>query len=261
MQASLTALFLQNDHFLGSETMGNKESFPIVIITGRPAAGKSELIDFLKKTGAHERLRRFHIADFEELDDFVYVWETFEVDDILSRHGRPRLWTDEKYYFKDGFIWNLYIERINLAYRKKLERDAGHHERKTTLIEFARGGERGIREALEHLHEDILRRAVLLYIRVSYDESVRKNRRRARRGEENSILYHSLPDEKMEFYYRDNDWATLEGENPVTIGVRGCDVPYAVFENEPEKTLDPLQLGIELERATSRLWGLMAARL
>jgi hypothetical protein len=28
-----------------------------------------------------------------------------------------------------------------------------------------------------------------------------------------------------------------------------------VFENEPEKTLDPALIGHELERATKKLWG------
>ena len=175
------------------------QQLPVVIITGRPAAGKSEVIDFLKKAPIDERLRRFHIGDFEELDDFVYVWETFEIDDILSRHGRPRVWTDEKYWFKDPFIWNLYIERLSFEYRKKLARDPAYHEKKTTLVEFARGGKEGIAEALRFLHPDLLCRASLVYIKVSYEESVRKNRRRARKGEEDSILYHSLPDQKMEF--------------------------------------------------------------
>jgi hypothetical protein len=230
-------------------------NFPVLIITGRPAAGKSEVIDFLKKCDPKERLQRFHIADFEELDDFVYVWETFEVDDILSRHGKPRIWTDEKYWFKDHFIWNLYLERINLEYRKKLARNPNYHDGKTTLVEFARGGDDGISEALSFLHEDILKRASLMYIKVSYEESVRKNRRRARPGEEHSILYHSLPDEKMEFYYKTNDWEKLAARNPNYIEVKGFKIPYAVFENEPEKTLDPLLIGQELERATKRLWG------
>ncbi len=229
-------------------------NFPILIITGRPAAGKSEVIDFLKHTNSDERLKRFHISDFEELDDFVYVWETFEIDDILSRHNKPRVWSDEKYWFKDDFIWNLYIERINLEYRKKLARDANYHEKMTTLIEFARGGENGIFEAMNYLHEDILKRATLLYIKVSYEESVRKNRRRAKPGMEDSILHHSLPDEKMDFYYKTNDWEKLAAKNPDYIEVKGFKVPYAVFENEPEKTLDKNLIGQELERATTKLW-------
>jgi len=233
--------------------MPSISSLPVLIITGRPAAGKSEVIDFLKRTPADERLRRFGIHEFEELDDFVYVWETFETDDILTRHGKKRLWTDEKYYFTDDFIWNLYIERINLEYRKKLARDPGYHASKTALIEFARGGNNGILEALSHLHDDILKIARLLYIRVSYEESVRKNRRRARPGMEDSILYHSHPDEKMEFYYKINDWDTIESSNTNTINVRGFNVPYAVFENMPEKTIDSVLIGHELERATQKL--------
>jgi hypothetical protein len=231
-------------------------NFPILIITGRPAAGKSEVIDFLKKADPKERLQKYHIDEFEELDDFVYVWETFEVDDMLTRHGKPRLWTDEKYWFKDEFIWNLYIERINLEYRKKLARNPQYHDAKTTLIEFARGGDNGIYEALSYLHEDILKNAALMYIKVSYEESVRKNRRRARKGQEDSILYHSLPDEKMDFYYKANDWEKLAARDPGFIEVKGFKIPYGVFENEPEKTLDPILIGKELERVTQRIWGL-----
>ena len=231
-------------------------NFPILIITGRPAAGKSEVIDYLKKSDPRDRLQKFHIADFEELDDFVYVWETFEVDDMLTKHGKPRIWTDEKYWFKDDFIWNLYIERINLEYRKKLARNPKYHDSKTTLIEFARGGDNGMYEALSYLHEDILKRASLMYIKVSYEESVRKNRRRARKGQEDSILYHSLPDEKMDFYYKTNDWEKLAAKSPTYIEVKGFKVPYGVFENEPEKTLDPVLIGKELEIATQKIWKL-----
>jgi hypothetical protein len=232
------------------------DNFPILIITGRPAAGKSEVIDFLKKADPKERLERFHIADFEELDDFVYVWETFEIDDMLTKNGKQRVWTDEKYWFKDHFIWNLYLERINLEYRKKLARDPDYHAKKTILVEFARGGDNGIYEALSYLHEDILRRVHLMYIRVSYEESVRKNHRRARKGQEDSILYHSLPDEKMDFYYKTNDWEKLEAKDPKFIDVKGFKIPYAVFENEPEKTLDPKLIGDELERVAKKLWGM-----
>jgi len=229
-------------------------TLPLLILTGRPAAGKSEVIDFLKKTDAHERRERFHIGAFEELDDFLYVWETFETDDILTRHGRKRLWTDEQYWFTDEFVWDLYLERINLEYRKKLARDPGYHLTTTTIVEFARGGPGAIAHALGCLHDEILSRAALVYIRVSYEESLRKNRRRARKGEEHSILYHSLPDEKMERYYRTNDWEELEARDPAFIGVRNFRVPYAVFENEPEKTTDPAALGAELERVTARIW-------
>lgn len=232
------------------------DNFPILIITGRPAAGKSEVIDFLKKADPAKRLNKFHISNFDELDDFVYVWETFEIDDILTNHGKPRIWTDEQYWFNDHFIWNLYIERINLEYRKKLACNPRYHDSMTTLIEFARGGENGIYEAMSYLHEEILNRAALIYIKVPYEESVRKNRRRARPGEEASILHHSLPDEKIDFYYKVNDWDTLEAKDPDFIEVKGFKVPYAVFENMPEKTDDPAKIAPEMERVTKKLWGM-----
>jgi hypothetical protein len=231
-----------------------KETFDNIILIGRPAAGKSETIDYLKKTPDDERRRRFHIAPFEELDDFVYVWETFEIDDILARHGKERLLTTPDYYFKDHFVWNLFIERINLEYRKKLARDPAYHERRTTLVEFARGGENGFQEAFSYLHDDILKRAGIVYIRVSYEESCRKNRRRFRPDQADSILYHSLPDEKMEHYYQTNDWDRIAPEPQGFIQVRNFHVPYAVFQNEPEKTDDPARLGPALEDAFGRLW-------
>jgi hypothetical protein len=233
------------------------DHFPILILTGRPAAGKSEIIDFLKKCDPIVRLEKYHIANFEELDDFLYVWETFELDDLMTQMGRERVWSDEKYWFKDPYIWDLYIKRLALEYAKKMARDPAYHGRMTTLVEFARGGDDAIHHALSFLSDEMLSKASLMYIRVTYEESLRKNRRRARKGEEDSILYHSLPDEKMDFYYRTNDWDKLQAKDPNFIEVRGHTIPYAVFENMPEKTLDPILIGEELGRAAAKLWGLI----
>jgi adenylate kinase family enzyme len=230
--------------------------FPILIITGRPAAGKSEVIDFLKKCDTIIRLEKFHIANFEELDDFVYVWETFELDDLMTRFKKPRIWSDEKYWFKDQYVWDLYMERMALDYKKKVLKDPAYHDSMTTLVEFARGGENAIHHALSFLSDEMLSRASLMYIKVPYEESVRKNRRRARPGQEDSILYHSLPDEKMEFYYKTNDWEQLTAQDPNFIDVKGHKIPYCAFENMPEKTMDPALIAPELERVTMKLWGL-----
>jgi hypothetical protein len=230
--------------------------FPILIITGRPAAGKSEVIDFLKKCDPIIRLEKFHIANFEELDDFLYVWETFELDDLMTRFKKPRIWSDEKYWFKDQYIWDLYMDRLALDYKKKVMKDPNYHEKMTTLVEFARGGDNAIYNALTFLSDEMLSRASLMYIKVPYEESVRKNRKRARPGQEDSILYHSLPDEKMEFYYKTNDWEQLVAKDPNYIEVRGHKIPYAAFENMPEKTLDPALIAPELERVTKKLWSM-----
>jgi len=238
--------------------MGAGERFETVILIGRPAAGKSEVIDFLKRTPEAERERRFHIGPFEELDDFPFVWETFEIDDLLERLGRPRVFTTGDYFFLGDHLWNLFIERINLEFRKKLARDPAYTRRRTVVVEFSRGGERGFAEAFEHLSDEILKRAVVVYIAVSYEESVRKNRRRFDPSQADSILYHSLPDAKMERYYKTNDWERLSGgQVGGTIRIRDCDVPFAVFANEPEQTDDPQKLGPALEQVFTTLWGRM----
>jgi len=234
------------------------ERFETIILIGRPAAGKSEVIDYLKKTGEAERARRFHIGPFTEIDDFPFVWETFEIDDLLERLGQPRVFTTKDYYFTGDHLWNLFIERINLEFRKRLARDAEFTTKQTVLVEFSRGGENGFGEAFSHLADEILGRAGIVYINVSYEESCRKNRRRFDPAQADSILFHGLPDEKMEFYYRTNDWERLSGSRKAgRIRIRGFDVPFAVFDNEPEKTDDPAKLGPALEDVFARLWSQM----
>ncbi len=233
------------------------QRFETIILIGRPAAGKSEVIDFLRNTDEAERARRFHIGPFVELDDFPFVWETFEIDDLLERLGQPRVFTTQDYYFLGDHLWNLFIERINLEFRKKLARDPDYTRRQTVLVEFSRGGERGFAEAFGRLADEIVTRAGIVYISVSYEESVRKNRRRFDPKQADSILYHSLPDAKMEFYYRTNDWERLSGGRKAgRLRIRDGDVPFAVFDNEPELTDDPRKLGPALERVFSTLWDL-----
>ncbi len=232
--------------------------FPIIILTARPASGKSEVIHYLKNTDVETRIKRFHIAEFEELDDFPYVWDSFVIDDILSKHGKERLFTDKDYYFKDHFVWNLFIEKINVAYAKKLAYEPNYHDTKTTIIEFARGGENGIGEALSYLDDNILKKAGIFYIDVSYEESLRKNRARSRKGQEDSILFHSLPDEKMEYYYKTNDWEKLTQDDPKYITIKGIKIPYAVFHNESDLTSAAGEpLGKALENTFGRLWKIM----
>ncbi len=234
------------------------ERFETIVLIGRPAAGKSEVIDFLKKTDEAERERRFRIGPFVELDDFPFVWETFEIDDLLEKLGKPRVFTSRDYYFTGDHLWNLFIERINLEFRKRLARDPDFTTRETVLVEFSRGGERGFEDAFAHLSDEILRRAGIVYINVSYEESVRKNRRRFDPKQADSILYHSLPDAKMEFYYRTNDWERLSGgRRSGRIRIRDRDVPFGVFDNEPEQTDDPRKLGPALEKVFGDLWGLL----
>jgi hypothetical protein len=233
-------------------------TFPVILLIGRPAAGKSEVIDYLKKMPDGARCAKLHIAPFVEIDDFRWVWQIFEDDRVWERLGRERLLTDTRLYFKDPFTWNFLIGKINLEFEKTLARDSDFLRAHTIVIEFSRGGENGFAEAFSYLSDEILKRAAIVYVRVPYEESFRRNRRRARKGQEDSILFHALPDEKMEQYYKTNDWEKLSGgQNQGIIEIRGHRVPFAVFQNEPEQTDDPSKLGPALEEVFGNLWTLV----
>jgi len=237
------------------------DRFPVIILIGRPAAGKSEIIDYLKQIPEHERRVRFHIGDFEEIDDFVWVWQLFEDDDIRQQLGMGRVNTTPDYYFTDPLLWNFLIEKINREFYRRLARNVNYLQEGTVIVEFSRGGDNGFGEAFSCLADDLLRRASIVYVSVPYEESLRRNRRRRRPGLEGSILYHSLPDAKMEFYYQTNDWETLSGgRSEGVITIKGHAVPFVVFQNEPELTDDPAKLGPALAEVLAKLWSLQSLR-
>ena len=227
---------------------------PVILLIARPAAGKSEVIDFLKKTPLEERLRRFHVSNLAEIDDFPYIWEWFEEDDFLQKNGRERLHSKPDGYFKDEFYWQVCIQKINNAFAKRMRDEKSFLENNTAIIEFARGGENGFRDAFAYLSDEIAALARIVYVKVSYEESLRKNRRRAKKGLEDTILFHSLSDDKMENIYKINDWDKLAKGDQGIIDIRGHQVPFAVFNNGPEKTDDPAKLGPALDDTFGRLW-------
>lgn len=242
-------------------------TFDVIILNGRPAAGKSEIIDFLKRVPLQEREERFHIGEFEEFDDFPILWERFEDDDIFEKHGKPRLIsnttfeykgeTHRGYVFKDDFFWNFLIEKLNLQYAKRLRDCPGYHTHRTAIFEFSRGSQHGgFRQAYSYLSDAILSRACTLYVQVSWEESLRKNRRRRNPERPDSILEHSLEDVKLEYLYKESDWEEFCAADPNYLVVRSHRIPYVVFDNEPEKTLDPAVLAPYLEQVCQRLWHL-----
>ena len=236
----------------------SKSCFDVILLVGRPASGKSEIIDFLNHTSADDRRRRFHVGDLDVLDDFPMLWTWFEEDDLLSRKlGLPRLHTDPEGYFDPPGLWHLLIERLSLEYHKRL-RDPAYPDRTTALIEFSRGSEHGgYREAFQHLSEEILLRASIVYVKVSFAESLRKNRRRFNPDRPDSILEHGLSDEKLERLYREDDWEELAPGDNGFLEVANQRMPYAVFENEDDITTGkPDLLGARLETILDQLWNL-----
>jgi hypothetical protein len=234
----------------------SKDHFEILLLIARPGAGKSEVIDYLKRTPIDERLSRFHIGNFEELDDFPMLWTWFEEDSILESMGYPRVHTDTEGYFRHPYQWDLLIRRLCLDYTKLLRDRPDYHEDTTTIMEFARGSEHGgFQRAFDHLSREVIERLAVLYINVSWEESLRKNRSRYNPDKPDSILEHGLPDEKLERLYKDSDWEEVSRNSPTHLEIQGHQVPYAVLENEDDVTTERgPALGTHLEESLQLLW-------
>jgi hypothetical protein len=233
-----------------------KNTFDILILIARPGAGKSEIIDYLKQTAAKARESRFHIGEFIVIDDFPMLWAWFEEDHILFELGQPRLHTDEHNYFYWDYLWDVLTRRLCLEYQKKVRDAPNYHDTRTALLEFSRGSQHGgFQRAFEHLSEAVVERAAILYVNVSWEESLRKNRARFNPDRPDSILEHGLSDEKLEILYKDSDWEEISAGDPHFISIQGVKVPYAVFENEDDVTTTRGdELGQRLEETLEELW-------
>ena len=236
--------------------MSEKNIFDIILLIARPAAGKSEVIDYLKKTPLDERIQRFHVGKFEEIDDFPMLWTWFEEDQLLEEMGYPRLHTDHEGNFLNQYLWDLLIERIGLEYQKKLRDISNYDESFTTIIEFSRGKEHGgYQSAFSHLSPQILPKMAVLYIDVTWEESLRKNRKRFNPEKPDSILEHSLPDAKLERLYKEVDWDEVSRKDPQYLTIQNVRVPYVVFDNADDVTTQRgTALGERLEQTLKKLW-------
>jgi hypothetical protein len=235
----------------------NQDLFQILILNGRPASGKSEVIDYLKKTPLRERMKRFHIGRMDEIDDFPMLWVWFEQDAILEKIlHKPRMQSTPDGLFLHEYQWHLLIERISMEYDKRRRDNENYHDENTTLIEFSRGSEHGgYIDAYPHLSYEILRKAAIFYIDVSYQESLRKNKKRFNPERPDSILEHGLPDWKLERLYGEVDWEKFRGDDPEFINIKGQRVPYVELKNEPDiTTARDAKLGNALEELFGKLW-------
>ncbi len=230
--------------------------FEHLFVLGRPAGGKSEFIDFMKKLPAGDRAANFGIGRFEEVDDFPWLWEACLDDDAREARGEARVVsarTPEGYNITQPKFRGSLVERFNDVIARKYLANPGVYEQGTLLVEFARGVDDGFRESLERFHPDILRRGAILYIKVSFEESYRRNSARYKKGQEESILFHKVPDRDMYGFFRDNDWNEMTGGAPDGwLDLAGVKVPFVSMLNEPELT-DPVVLGERYGRALRRL--------
>jgi hypothetical protein len=234
--------------------------FPVLILNARPAAGKSEIIHALKTTPVEERIARFHIGPLHILDDFPMIWTWFEEDHLLETvFHLDRLHTTPDGYFLTTDLWHLLIERLSLEY-EKWQRDTP--EDHTVVFEFSRGAEHGgYKAAYKHLSREILSLAACLYIDVTYEESLRKNRARFNPERPDSILEHGLPDEKLERLYRQDDWSIFSSGDTDYLSIQGLQVPYVNFDNADDVTSNGGEaLHQRLKESLGALWSLWQCR-
>jgi hypothetical protein len=145
----------------------------------------------------------------------------------------------------------LEAESRELQQKKQAECPASL-EGKTVVIEFARGGPDGAtmplqpplgyQYSLSLLSDEILRRASVLYIWVTPEESRRKNDARADPNDPGSILHHGVPLDVMMKDYGCDDMEHLirQSERPNTISItargRTYHLPVARFDNRVDRT-------------------------
>ncbi len=236
--------------------------FKKLILLGRPASGKSEVINFLKNSKPEIRAEKFHVGKIVEIDDFPMLWTWFEEDDILEKvFNKPRLHSTSDGYFLEEYLWHLLIERISLDYKKSVRDMKDENDKITRLIEFSRGSEHGgYKVAFSHLSRELLEDSVIIYVNVPFEESLRKNRKRFNPDKPDSILEHGLPDSKLEKMYKEVDWEEITKGTNTHININGINVPYVIFENMPSKTDDAALLEPALLDVTTRLWNIYSKK-
>ena len=234
------------------------EIFRTLLLIARPAAGKSEIINYLKHVDDNQRKQVYHLGRLDVIDDFQMLWTWFEEDQILENMGFSRLHTDKDGYFIGNYLWNLLIEKISLEYEKRTRDVKDYHNSYTTIIEFSRGKEHGgYKNALNHLNHSILSNLAIMYIDVSWDESIRKNKKRFNPEKPDSVLEHSLSKEKMERLYKESDWFELTKEDPNFINIKNVSIPYVIFSNEDDVTSNQDEnFKIRLKNELDHLWDL-----
>jgi hypothetical protein len=239
------------------------KTFDNIILTGRAGCGKSELIDFLKGISLGERLSKYHIGQFMELDDHQWFWELGENDDMWERLGRERIYTKNVGCGYVPFDQDLvYDGFLNMKMNRELmdisEKDEDLYGENTIFAEFARGGKFGYEKVFKIFHANVLKKSAIFFIDNSYEESIRRNNARFEESKKHSVLAHKVPDEEMESYYLINDWQQLTGgKQDGYLDINGISVPFVTVLNEPE-VLDPKLIEERFSPPLKKLWELYA---
>ncbi len=221
-------------------------TFDHLLLLGRPASGKSEFIDMIKKMDAREREERFFIGDLDEVDDFVWIAEKFVEDDLWEAAGFDRIYSNKEgnnagLKPEMGKFFDVAMLKFNDAVGKMTDMPS-YYDAHTLFIEFSRGGDFGYAHSFPFLKKEIWERTAILYVDVSFDESWRRNNARYQEKLMHSILAHKASDEVMNAFYKTNDWHELSKEKSSGyLPIQGFNIPFVSVCNEPE-IVDPIKL-------------------
>jgi len=215
------------------------ETFNHLFLLGRPAAGKSEFIDFMQKTPPNERAEAYHIGNFSIMDDFFWLWEKFMEDDMWEEAGYERIWSVKQNgnysVRRDKFqLYDIMFAKFNHEIGNIVTNE-NFYDNNTIVIEFSRGRDKAYREALQRISENILKKAAILYIDVDFDESWRRNVARYKEKLKSSSLSHMAPRETMEYFYKTDDWhAITKNKRSGFLTINNIDIPFVTMNNTPE---------------------------
>ena len=215
------------------------QTFDNILLLARPASGKSELIDFLKKTPDSERANKYHIGSIKEMDDFPWIWQKFMEDNIWEAAGYERRYSfggDNPGMSKQGEpLLGFCIQKFNVEHEKFQKENRDFFKTGTLFLEFARGNEKAFEKPLNQLSPEILKNSVILFVLVSYKESCRRNEARYQEKLQHSILAHKVPDETMKLFYQTHDWLELtENKTCGYLEIQKTKVPFVTVDNEIE---------------------------
>lgn len=215
--------------------------FNHLIVNGRPACGKSELIDFLKKLSPKERRERYHIGNIVELDDFIYLRDKFVEDDLWEKVGEKRFHSNKEghYYVLNNHtkLLDWAVEKFNYIVEREYLKNSDFYKDNTLFIEFSRGSlkDGGYRRAYEFISKEIFQKAAILFLSVSRQESIRKNEARYQEKLKLSILAHKVPDTDMIRWSEKQDWEEFTNNKEYGyLPLKEISVPFVTVNNEPE---------------------------
>jgi len=224
--------------------------FQNLLIWALPASGKSETLTFLRELDPNERLQRLHINNPVEIDDYQLVAEWFKSDDAREKNNLSRVYTGRRNAEGGGFKtqqqWNHLTMFLNLQYKALLAGNPNIHSDSTVLLECARGGPEnasfplpyGYEQVIHVLDNELLRNAVILYVKVSPEESKRRNRARHNPNDPLGTLGHMVPEKVMRDEYGCDDihWLVSQSKDSGFINIKGFNIPIAIFDNQEDKT-------------------------